>query len=75
MRLVDKIAEALREPVIPARLSALAVHALLDHRPAAVIGDDEPVQVKIEPVLDRGAVDFGDKTADRKSTRLNSSHH
>ncbi len=29
----------------------------------AVIGDDEPVQIEVEPVLKGGAVDLGDETA------------
>ena len=49
--------------MIAARLPALAVHALLHHRPVAVVGDDETVQVEIEAVLHGGAVDLGHETA------------
>src|SRR5258708_29606625 len=55
---------SLRQPVVAPCLTRRGVHPLLDHGPRAVVGDDEPVQVKIETVLHR----------DRKSTRLNSSH-
>ena len=44
-------------------LPALAVHALLHHRPVAVVGDDETVQVEIEAVLHGGAIDLGHETA------------
>jgi hypothetical protein len=47
--------------VIPAGLPAIAVHALLHHDPVSIIGDDETVQIEIEPVLDRGAIDLGDE--------------
>src|SRR6188768_2482578 len=63
MRLLDEAREIFRMPVVAARLTLLAVHALLHHRPLAVVGDDETVQVEIEPVLDGGAVDLGDKSA------------
>jgi hypothetical protein len=36
---------------------------LLHHDPAPVIGNDEPVQVEVEPVLDSSAVDLGDEPA------------
>src|SRR5512132_1953803 len=44
-------------------LPAISVHALLDDCPAAVIGDDEAVQIEIEAVLNCGAVDLGDEPA------------
>ena len=44
VRRVDEAFQALRQPVIAPRLFALAVHALLHHEPAPVIGDDEAVQ-------------------------------
>ena len=50
-------------PVIAARLSLVAVHALLHDRPLAVVGDEEAVQVEIEAILHGGAVDFGDEAA------------
>ena len=49
--------------MIAACLPALAVHALLHHRPVAVVGDDKAMQVEIEAVLHGGAVDLGDETA------------
>ena len=44
--------------MVAARLPGAGVHSLLHHRPCAVVGDHEAVQVEIEPVLDRGAVDL-----------------
>jgi hypothetical protein len=49
--------------MVAARLLEGAVHALLHDHPAAVVGDDEAVQVKLEAVLHRGAVDLGDEAA------------
>src|SRR5207248_11224221 len=49
--------------MVPARVPTLAVHSLLHHHPFAVIGHDKAVEVKIEAVLHRGAVDFGDEPA------------
>jgi hypothetical protein len=49
--------------VIAARLAGVAVHALLNHHPAPVVGDDEAVQVEVEAVLYGGAVDLGDEAA------------
>ena len=66
VRRVDEAGQALRQPVIAPRLPALAVHALLHHDPVAVVGDDEAVQVELEPVLHRGAVDLGDEPARRR---------
>ncbi len=40
------------------------VHALLDDGPVAVVGDDEPVQVEVETILDGGAVDLRHQPAD-----------
>src|SRR5215217_9290333 len=50
-------------PVVTPGLPLVAVHALLHHRPFAVVGDEEAVQIEIETVLDRGAVDLGDEAA------------
>jgi hypothetical protein len=36
---------------------------LLHHRPLAIVGDDEAVQVEIESILHRGAVDLGHQAA------------
>jgi hypothetical protein len=49
--------------VIAPGLAAVAVHALLDHDPVSVIGDDEAMEIKVKPILDRRAVDLGDKLA------------
>ena len=49
--------------MIAARLFALAVHALLNDDPAALVGHHETVQIKIEAILHGGTVDFGDETA------------
>jgi|SRR6516164_473366 len=56
-------------PVIAARLPRLAIHALLHHRPFAVIGDEEAVQIEIKAVLHRGAVDLGDETTGLRQLR------
>ena len=48
--------------MIAARRAARVVHALLDDRPAPVVGDDEAVQVKVKAILDSGAVDLGHQT-------------
>ena len=44
-------------------LLAPAIHALLHDCPIAVVGNDEAVQVEVETVLHRRAVDFGDEAA------------
>ena len=66
---LDEAGQPFRQPVIAAGLPALAVHALLHHHPLAVIGDDEAVQIEIEAVLHRGAVDLGDEPARRGQRR------
>lgn len=43
--------------------AAVAVHALLHNRPTAVIGYKEAVQIEVEAVLHRRAVDLGDEPA------------
>jgi hypothetical protein len=63
VRRIDEARQAFGQPVVAPRLPAIAVHALLHHHPAAVVGDDEAVQVEIEAVLHGGAVDFGDQSA------------
>ena len=69
MGLLDKTLQPLAKPVVAARLPLFAVHALLHHDPAPVVGDDEPVQVEIEAVLHRGAVDLGDQPARGRELR------
>ena len=56
---IEEGLQALGEPVIAARLLAVPVHALLNHRPSSVVGDHEAVQVQIETVLHCSAVDLG----------------
>jgi|SRR5271166_1163520 len=60
-RFVDEAPQTFGEPVIAPGLTAIAVHALLDHDPVPVIGDDEAMEIKVKPVLDGRAVDLGDK--------------
>src|SRR5215213_2732796 len=55
--------QSLGKPVVPTGLLAIPVHALLDDNPFAAIGDDKAVQVQIEPVLHRSAVDLRDQAA------------
>src|SRR6185437_8456329 len=63
VRRLDEALQAFRQPVIAARRAARIVHALLDDCPAAIVGDDETMQVEVEAVLDGGAVDLGDEAA------------
>jgi len=63
MRLIDKILETFREPVIPAGLPTLPIHALLHHHPLRIIRDNEPMQIKIEPVLHCRTVHLGHQSA------------
>ena len=63
MRFVDEAPKAFGQPVIPPGLAAVAVHALLDHDPVSVVGDDEAVEIEVKAVLDRRAVDLGDEPA------------
>jgi hypothetical protein len=50
-------------PVIAARLLLVSVHPLLHHRPFAVVGHEEAMEVKIEAILYGSAVHLGDQTA------------
>ena len=50
-------------PMVAARLLLVAVHALLHDRPLPVVGHEEPVQIKVEAILDGGTVDLRDQTA------------
>lgn len=65
----DEARQIFGKPMIAARLTALAVHALLHHDPAPVVGDDETVKIEVKAVLHRGAVDCGDEP-----TRLGQRH-
>ena len=50
--------------MVAASGAARIVHALLDDGPFALVGDDEAVQIEIETVLNRGAVDLRHQPAD-----------
>src|SRR5580693_8487247 len=63
VRRIDKAGQALRQPVIAARLPTCAVHPLLHDDPMPVVANDEAVQVEGEPVLHSCAVDLGDEPA------------
>src|SRR5437588_9327732 len=58
VRLVDETLQPFGKPVIAASLLELAVHSLLHYDPMAVVGDDEPVQIRLEAVLHSGTVDL-----------------
>jgi hypothetical protein len=63
MRRVHEALQAFGQPMVAPSLSAIAVHALLHHDPVTVISDNEAVQIEVEPILHRRAVDLGDKPA------------
>jgi hypothetical protein len=63
MRLVDETLQSLGEPVVPAGLLELTVHALLYNNPVAVVGDDEAMQIQLKPVLHSGTVDLRNQAA------------
>ena len=63
VRFIDEAPQTFGQPVIAPGLAAVAVHALLDHDPVSVIGDDEAMEIEVKPILDRRAVDLGDKPA------------
>jgi hypothetical protein len=63
VRLVDEALETLRQPVVAAGRTARAVHALLDNRPATVVGDDEAMQIEVKAILDGGAIDLRHQAA------------
>src|ERR1700692_2615228 len=50
-------------PVVAARLLLVSVHTLLHHRPSAVVGHEEAVEVEIKAVLYGSVVDLGDQSA------------
>src|SRR3954452_4553010 len=62
VRFIDEACKILRMPMVAPGLSLVAVHALLNDRPFAVVGDKEAMKVEIESVLHRGAVDLGHET-------------
>jgi hypothetical protein len=63
VRGVDEALKALGRPVVAASLTSLTIHPLLHDHPPSIVGDDEPVDVKIKPILKRGAIDLGDEPA------------
>jgi hypothetical protein len=63
VRFIDEAPQIFGEPVVAPGLTAIAVHALLYHDPVSVIGDDEAMEIKIKPILERRAVDLGDNSA------------
>ena len=48
-------------PVVAPRLSGVCIHALLYDGPLTIVRNYKAMQVKIESVLDGGAVNFGDQ--------------
>ena len=69
MGIVNEACQSFRKPVVAPRLLAFAVHSLLHDGPPAVVGDNKAVQVKIEAVLHRRAVDLGDQAARLRKSR------
>jgi hypothetical protein len=63
MRGVDETFEPLRKPVIAARHPGVVVHALLNHGPLPVGGDDETVKIEVETILDSRAINLRDEPA------------
>jgi hypothetical protein len=59
VRLVDEALQAFGVPVVASGLAFVAIHALLNDSPLAVIGDEEAMEIEFEAVLDGGAVDLG----------------
>ena len=53
-----KLVQSLRTANDSGAPSALAVHALLHDGPVVLVGDDEAVQIKLEAILNGGAVNF-----------------
>lgn len=50
-------------PVIAASESIASIHALLNHRPFTVRGNDETVKIKLKSVCDRVVIDASGKAA------------
>src|SRR5260370_15521372 len=70
---VDKTLQAFGMPMVAARLPLVAIHALLNDRPFALVGHDETAQGKVKAVLHRGAVDLGHEPACPRQCRTVSS--
>src|ERR1700682_6281029 len=60
---VDKTLQAFGMPMVAACLPLVAIHALLNDRPIALVGHAETVQVRAKAVRYRGAVDLGHEPA------------
>ena len=58
VRRIDETGHAFGMPMVAPGLPFVAIHALLHDGPLAIIRDKESVEVEIEAVLDRGAVDL-----------------
>ena len=58
---VDEACQPFGKPVIAPSLPPTIVHSLLDHHPFAVVGDDETMQIKVEAILDGGAINLCDE--------------
>src|SRR5260370_25583810 len=63
VRLVHKIFKTLRMPMVAPGLALVAVHALLHDRPFPHNRDEATVQIRVEAILHRGAVDLRHQTA------------
>jgi hypothetical protein len=63
MRGIDEARQPFIEPVIAPSLPPVIIHSLLNHNPLGVIGHDKPMQIKIEPILDGGAINLCDEPA------------
>ncbi len=55
--------------MVAPRQFARGVHPLLDHRPIALVGNDERMQINVESILHGGAVDLGDEPTDLAQPR------
>jgi hypothetical protein len=63
VRIINKAAEILGEPVIAPRLFSAFIHPLLHHRPLATFGNKEAVQIEVKAILDGSAVHLGGEPA------------
>jgi hypothetical protein len=69
VRLVDEALQAFGVPVVASGLAFVAIHALLNDSPLAVIGDEEAMEIEFEAVLDGGAVDLGHQPTGTRERR------
>jgi hypothetical protein len=63
MRRIDEALQSFGDPMITSSLPELAVHPLLDDHPPPIVRDNKTVQIEIEAVLHRAAVDLGNQSA------------